>query len=121
MTIENEFVAWLLELLEPLGSVEAKGMFGGFGIYRHGLMFGLVSDDTFYLETDEKNRPDFEARGLAPFTYSRKGKKLSMSYYQAPHDAMESSRVLCKWSERAFDAAARASQARHKKKRRGNK
>jgi len=116
MTMENEFVGYLLELLDPLGSVEAKAMFGGFGIYRHGLMFGLVSDETFYLKADERNRPDFEARGLPPFTYTRKGKELSMSYYQAPHDAMESSGVLCRWAERAFNAAVRGSKRKEKKK-----
>lgn len=116
MTMENQFVGYLLELLDPLGSVEAKAMFGGFGIYRHGLMFGLVSDETFYLKADERNRPDFEARGLPPFTYTRKGKELSMSYYQAPHDAMESSGILCRWAERAFDAAVRGSKRKEKKK-----
>ena len=116
MTIENEFVVYLLELLDPLGSVEAKAMFGGFGIYRDGLMFGLVSDDIFYLKADKENRPDFEEEGLPPFTYKRKGKDLSMSYYQAPHRAMEASEVLCQWAERAFDAAVRSSKGKVKKK-----
>ncbi len=116
MTIKNEFVAYLLESLEPLGSVEAKVMFGGFGIYRDGLMFGLVSDDIFYLKADKKNRPDFEVKGLPPFTYKRKGKDLSMSYYQAPDRAIEASEVLCQWAERAFDAAVRSSKGKVKKK-----
>ncbi len=56
MPLQKEFIAYLLELLEPLGSVKAKAMFGGFGIYRDDLMFGLVSKDTFYLKVDVFHR-----------------------------------------------------------------
>ncbi len=52
MAAENEFVTYLLELLGPFGSVEAKSMFGGFGVYRDNLMFGLVSQDTLYLKVN---------------------------------------------------------------------
>lgn len=113
---QNEFISYLLEMLQPLGSIEAKTMFGGFGIYRHGLMFGLVSQGTFYLKADDENRPDFEARGLPPFTYKRKGKELSMSYFQAPPEAMDNVEELCKWAQKAYDEALHAAQSRHKKK-----
>ena len=117
MISENEFMTYLLELLEPLGSVEAKTMFGGFGIYRHGLMFGLVSQDTFFLKADDENRADFEGRGLPRFTYQRKDKELSMSYYHAPPEAMDNAEALCKWAQKAYDAALRAAQNKPKKKR----
>ncbi len=120
MAKDNEFITFLLELLEPLGSVEAKGMFGGVGIDRHGLMFGLVSQDTFYLKADEVNRAEFEQKGLPRFTYQRSGKELSMSYYQAPPEAMDHSEELCKWAQKAYDAALRAARKKPKKKRSKN-
>lgn len=120
MTNDNEFITFLLELLEPMGPVEAKRMFGGFGIYRHGLMFGLVSQDTFYLKADDVNRTEFEERGLPSFTYERRGKVLSMSYYQAPPEAMDHSEELCKWAKEAYDAALRAARKKPKKKRSKN-
>ena len=90
-------------------------MFGGFGIYRQGLMFGLVSQDTFYLKADEKNRADFEGRGLPRFTYERKGKELSMSYYQAPPEAMDNADKLGPWAQKAYEAAMRGAQNKPKK------
>lgn len=54
MAMRNEFVEYLLELLEPSGGVRAKAMFGGFGIYRDNLMFGLVADDILYFKVDKK-------------------------------------------------------------------
>jgi DNA transformation protein len=117
MANENEFIIFLLELLEPLGAVEAKSMFGGFGIYRQGLMFALASEDTLYLKADEVNRAEFEGKGLPRFTYERRGKALSMSYYQAPPDAMDNGQALCGWAQKAYDAALRAAQKEPKKKR----
>ncbi len=117
MTVPNEFIDYLLELLEPLGGVRAKSMFGGFGVYRNDLMFGLVANDTFYLKVDEINRPDFEARGLEPFTYNKKGKAYLMSYFRAPEDITDDSEALCRWAKRAYDAAIRASERGLQKKR----
>ncbi len=108
MAMRNEFVEYLLELLEPSGGVRAKAMFGGFGIYRDNLMFGLVADDILYFKVDKKTRPEFEAKGLPPFTYENKGKEYSMSYYQAPEEALEDIEEMRQWAEKAYGAALRA-------------
>jgi len=105
---KNEFVEYVLELLGPLGPVKAKAMFGGFGIYRNNLMFGLVADDILYFKVDEKTRPGFESKGLPPFTYEKKGKKYSMSYYQAPEEALEDPEEMAVWAEKAYGVALRA-------------
>jgi len=113
----NEYITYLLELLAPLSDVRAKKMFGGYGIYRNDLMFGLVADDTLYLKADDKNRPDFEAKNLDPFTYHKKGKAYSMSYYCAPEDVLENSEQLCSWAEKAYAAAVRAAAQKTRSKR----
>jgi len=52
----------------PLGDVRAKSMFGGYGLFLDGLMFGLVTrDDALFLKADDTNRPAFEGRGLKSF------------------------------------------------------
>jgi DNA transformation protein len=104
----NEFVEHLLELLEPMGIVNARRMFGGYGIYHDGLMFGLVANNTFYIKTDEMNRPEFEALGLGPFEYDKKGKIFKIAYYEAPAEALESSPEMLKWAESGYGAALRA-------------
>ena len=117
MAGKSEFIQYLLELLEVFGPVSAKAMFGGFGIFRGGVMLGLVADETFYLKVDEKSRPEFESRGLCPFVYKTKGKEFSMSYYQAPEEALEDPEEMAKWAKKAYDAAKRASQGKRRKKR----
>jgi len=105
---ENEFVEYVLDLFGPWGPVKAKAMFGGFGIYRNNLMFGLIADEMLYLKTDEKTRSAFESKGLPPFTYAKKGKKFSMSYCQAPEEALEDPEEMAVWAEKAYGAAVRA-------------
>jgi len=118
MVPKSEFVEYLLELLEPFGPVKAKAMFGGFGIYRHDLMFGLVAKDTLYLKVDENTRSEFESKGLGPFVYKMKGKEFSMSYYQAPDESLENSEEMAHWAEKAYDAAVRASRRKRLERRR---
>jgi DNA transformation protein len=50
---EREFVIYVVELMQSLGPVNAKSMFGGHGIFLEGLMFGLVADSVLYLKADE--------------------------------------------------------------------
>lgn len=118
MTADNEFVQYVLELLEPLGGVSAKAMFGGFGMYRRGMMVALIADETLYLKVDNVNRPDFEAQKLEPFRYQKKDTVIAMSYYQAPPEAMEESDLLCEWVEGSYQAAVRGKKKATKGKKR---
>ena len=104
------FVEYLLELLAPFKNVRARKMFGGYGIFKEDLMFGLVADEVLYLKVDQETIPDYEAQGLRPFVYEKKGKKMAMSYYQAPEETMDSSSELCEWAEKAYQVARRAKQ-----------
>ena len=103
----SEFVEHLAEQFEAFGPVTVRRMFGGCGIFRDDVMFGLVVDDALYLKADEHNRAAFESSGLPRFEYSRKGKRISLSYYLAPGEALEDPDVLAEWARPAFDAALR--------------
>lgn len=109
MTTNRDFMDYLLELLTPLDGVSAKRMFGGYGLFRDGLMFALVSDDTLYFKTDDQSVVRFTERELEPFTYIKAGKPMAMSYYRAPEETMDSSDDMCDWATVAYDAARRAS------------
>jgi DNA transformation protein len=109
---ENPFVAHLLDLLAGLGPVVARSMFGGFGLYLDGVMFGLVADETFYLKTDALSRPRFEAAGLEPFVYEGRNRPVAMSYHEAPPAALDDPDELAGWARDAVAAAKRARAAK---------
>lgn len=105
---EKEFVAYVVELMQSVGSAHAKRMFGGHGIFLEGLMFGLVADSVLYLKVDDETRDDFNARGLEAFTYNKKGKEARLSYYQAPEEALEDGDEMNDWANKAYSTALRA-------------
>lgn len=113
-----DFVGHLMDMIRPPGSVSARRMFGGHGLFRDGVMLGLIADDTLFLKTDDANRGDFEAAGSGPFVYEAKGKRTVMSYYQAPPDALEDAAALADWFRSAYDAALRADAAKPPSQRR---
>lgn len=102
-----DFIIFLEETLAPMEGIEAKRMFGGFGLFKDGLMFGLIADDVLYLKVDSKNKPNFDALDLEPFSYSRGDKTFAMSYHRAPSNALEQSDTLLKWAQSSYAAAVR--------------
>ena len=70
---DSEFASFVVESLQPLGPVSARGMFGGYGIYLHGTMFALIASDQLYFKVDDGNRRAYEAAKLPHFTYNDKG------------------------------------------------
>lgn len=115
MPVNADFAAFLQEQLEPFGPVTVRAMFGGAGLFRDGVMFGLIAYDTLYFKTGDTNRGDYENAGMAPFTYEGKSKPVAMSYHQVPADLLEDSDELSDWARRAFDVALEAKKSKKAK------
>ncbi|MCY1043045.1 TfoX/Sxy family protein [Corallococcus sp. bb12-1] len=112
----DSLVEYTLELLEPLGPVQARYMFGGWGLSFAGRMFGLIIQGQLYLKVDDVTRPAFEAEGCRPFIYESKGTSHQMNYFTPPADAEDNGRMLLPWARRAVDAANRSAQKKPAKK-----
>lgn len=108
MARQSEFVEYVLELLAPLGSVRARAMFGGHGIYRGDVMFALIEKDRMYFKVDDATRPAFVAQGLSPFTYVARGKTQTLQYYEAPPEVFEEPEAMQLWAKQAVDVALKA-------------
>jgi DNA transformation protein and related proteins len=106
----DRFVEYTLELLEPLGPVRARAMFGGWGLFCDGVMMGLIIGERLYLKADEATRPAFEAAGGEPFVYDAgKGRgPVTVSYWTPPAEAEDDAHALLPWARRALEAALRA-------------
>lgn len=103
----DPYAAHCLDLLDTLGACQAKRMFGGWGIYREGLMFGLIADEQLYLKVDDHSRAQWQAAGARPFVYQAKGRSVALSYYSAPDAAMEAPHAMRLWAQWALEAALR--------------
>jgi DNA transformation protein len=104
----NEFVAHCLELLGSVGTARSRRMFGGHGFYVDDLFIGLIFYERLYLKADAQTRASFEAAGCQPFVYDGAGKSVTMGYFSAPEEAMESPPLMQPWARLALAAALRA-------------
>jgi DNA transformation protein and related proteins len=106
MAISAEFRGHVLDLLEPLGTITVKAMFGGGGVYLDGVIIGLIAADVLYLKVDDQNRADYEDAGMGPFVPFA-DKPYPMSYWMVPPDVMEDPDVLGQWARKAWEASRR--------------
>lgn len=112
----SEFVEHLVEVFQQFGTVRARRMFGGYGVYHDDLMFGLVADDTLYLKADNQSAKLFEGKGLSRFEYVKNGKSMKMSYYLAPEEIFDDPDAATLWAQHAFAAALRSRKPARKAK-----
>ena len=112
MAADRELVEHCRELLAPLGAVRARRMFGGHGFYIDELFVALIAFGRLYLKADAITRGRFEAAGCEPFVYDGQGKPVTMGYFTAPDDAMESPALMQPWARLALEAALRARAAK---------
>ena len=112
----SEYVEYLLEMLQPVGEIRTKSMFGGWGLYADELFFAIIADETLYFKVDDVNCPEFEERGLKPFRYDRNDEVATMRYYPPPAEALDNRELLCEWARKGVEAAARAKAGKGRKK-----
>lgn len=108
MAKQSGYLTYLLDLLSPLGQVSSRSMFGGYGIYRDGVMFALVAYETLHFKVTADNQADYEQAGSQPFTYNKQdGKATVMSYWEVPTDLLEDQDQLLEWARKAYATAVK--------------
>lgn len=92
----NDYV--VNDLLKEVPGIASRAMFGGWGIYKDGLMFALIADGELYFKVGDSNRADYENAGSHPFVYSGGNHKpTTMSYWLLPEEVMEDEEKLHEW------------------------
>ena len=101
-------VDFILEQLSDVDGVSARKMFGGYGLYREGLMFALIAADELFFKADADNVTQFELEGCHPFVYAGLTRTVQMSYWSAPAVSLDSPAEMGEWCQSAYGAALRA-------------
>ena len=112
---QRAFAEFVLDQMADIPGIGKRAMFGGFGIYRDGLMFALIADEQLYFKASDQLGDDFTALGLQPLLYESRGKAVSLKYYQAPESVFEQSEQMLLWADKAYQCALRAAMAKYRK------
>ncbi|MBX9765614.1 TfoX/Sxy family protein [Patescibacteria group bacterium] len=88
---QSEFKDYVVgDVLGDMRGITARAMFGGYGLYKDGVIFGIIAEDELYLKVDDTNRDEFVAFDSHPFVYEQgKHKKTTMSYWVIPEEILE--------------------------------
>ncbi|MBI2094614.1 MAG: TfoX/Sxy family protein [Candidatus Omnitrophica bacterium] len=99
MKTKSSFLEYVLrDAMQEIPGIMAKAMFGGYGLYKNDVVFGIIADDELYFKVDEANRAEYEKRGSRPFTYVGKNRKrITMSYWEVPAEILEDRALLAEW------------------------
>jgi len=66
MASNADFVQYITDQCAGAGEITAKKMFGDYGIYCDGKIFGLICDDSFFLKPTEVVRPLLRVEEMRP-------------------------------------------------------
>src|SRR5687767_6494078 len=97
---DDSFRDFVLDQLQELDNVEARAMFGGYGLYRDETFFGIVHKGRLYFKIDESTVMEYRKRKMRPFRPNTK--QTLKSYYQVPVDIIEDRDQLCQWAMKAI-------------------
>ena len=66
MASNPDFVQYIADQCGGAGEIVARKMFGDYGIYCNGKIFGLICDNAFYLKPTEAGRALLHAEDMRP-------------------------------------------------------
>lgn len=94
----NGFVEYVVhDLFAGIAGIAARAMFGGHGLYKNGLIFGIIIDGTLYFKVDDVLMKKYEAMGSRPFTYEQRGKTYALKYWTVPSEVLADRETLEQW------------------------
>lgn len=107
MAASQEFIDFVVELLEPVGHIEVSRMFGGALLKVEGKQLGIVADDILYFKvTDPTLQKQLRDEGSVQFSYPRKDKSkpvVIQNWWSAPDRYIDNSEELLDVAEHILE------------------
>lgn len=97
---DESFKDFVLDQLQELDGVEARAMFGGYGLYRGEIFFGIVHKDRLYFKTNEQTVGRYKEMKMKPFRPNPR--QTLKNYYRVPVDILEDRDRLADWAALAI-------------------
>ena len=90
------------DVLGHIPDISSRAMFGGYGIYKEGIIFAIIAYDELYFKVGDSNIKDYQDLDSHPFVYEGKNnKKTAMSYWLLPDEIMSEREEIIKWVDKA--------------------
>jgi DNA transformation protein and related proteins len=90
----------VLEALAPLGEISGRAMFGGYGLFERGAIFGLLDAATLYFKVDAGSKARYVEAGSCAFNPYGDHED-TLFYYAVPPEVLDAPAVLEEWTREA--------------------
>jgi DNA transformation protein and related proteins len=108
MPKDRSYLDFILhDVLKDISKVSAKAMFGGWGLYLDGIIFGVVIDGEFYVKVADADRDRLKRLGSSPFAYRRQRREVTLPYWLVPSPLLDEPENLVELIRRATTSPAR--------------
>ncbi|MCD9495474.1 TfoX/Sxy family DNA transformation protein [Photobacterium carnosum] len=94
-----------LQLLDHLGNVRSRSMFGGFGIFAGETMFALVVNNKLHLRANAQTKEEFKQAGLKPYIYEKRGFPVRTKHYAILDEWWEKPEKIIEQAKYSLEAA----------------
>lgn len=101
MASSDDFFAFVQDQLAPWSRIDKKRMFGVLGLYREGLMFGIIARNMVYLKVDDSNKQKYIDAGSESLKVFKSNSEVP-SYYELPVDVLEDADTFREWAEESY-------------------
>ncbi|WP_423601651.1 TfoX/Sxy family protein [Sphingomonas sp. MS122] len=109
MAFDAGLLDWVVEALEPVGTVTHRKMMGGATLYLDGTVFAIISsDDVLWFKADALSDAIWDDAGCERFTFEMKNRLASMNYRRAPDDVFDDADAMRQWAALGLEAGRRA-------------
>ena len=98
----------VISRLSSFGDITSRRMFGGYGIYKEGIIIALMDEDELYFKSTPASESFYQSFDSYPFVYEGQRRPVKMSYWQVPQTVFNDPLLLEKWVETAYRSAIAA-------------
>lgn len=98
-TKHDGFKDFVLDQLADLPGVTCRAMFGGYGLYRGTIFFGIIHKSRLYFKVSPATLPSYREHGMKPFRPN--AKQTLTTYYEVPVEIIEDAEQLTTWAGQA--------------------
>ncbi len=117
MPLSPGFLDYAQELLAGFGKLEVRRMFGGAAVYRNGVGFCILDNDTIFLKADTALGAELKKQGSKPWVYSVKkdGTVRDIAFWSLPDSAADDGDEASALARRSFEIARQVDAEKAKK------
>ena len=118
MPKDSSYKDYIVEdVLEHVGDVTARSMFGGWAIYLDGVIVGIIAEGELYLKATKELVVEYKKQGLYPFTYDKgDGKTYEMAYMSVPIETLEDREAIKERVMESYEISVQAKKSKSKLK-----